>query len=88
MMACLSEVCAFLTRCRQEIDSGLPLGHAKTRLPCKVMDMAHEAIEEKLCPWVFAARVDQDHIVGNVIDREILHWRVICLRGIHDGGWV
>lgn len=76
----VAHVAADLAHVDEEGDGGLPLGHAEARLARKVVQVRHQRLEEELEPRVLAPRVDAVHVLGDVVDRQVLERREIRAR--------
>ena len=67
----LSHISTYLPRLRQEFDSGHPLVETKACLARKVMEMRDQSLQNIFHARIFAQRVDQNHVLGDVVDGEV-----------------
>ena len=79
----LSDVCTYLANLRKELYPGHPFIMAKSSLSCKVMDVLHKSFQYELESWVRTLRVNELHVVGDVINGKIFQRRYCDFGGIH-----
>lgn len=82
-MSYLSNVRTNLTRPREELNARHPFLRAQSCFARKVVQVRHESLQNVLEPWVRVQRVDPDHVLGDVVDRQVHQRRDLDLRGIH-----
>lgn len=81
--AYLSHITAYLTDLRQELQAGHPLFGAEPGLARKVVQVGDQPLQHVLQAGILAEGVDEDDILGDVVDGEILQGRDLDLGGIH-----
>lgn len=81
----MSQISTRLTAAGEEVDGALPFGHAQPSFSRVIMKMHDQFLDQKFQSWVLAARVDYVDVLGDVVDGEIFHRRIGCLRRIHGG---
>lgn len=79
----LSHVAADLADLGQEQQAGHPFFGAETGLARKVVQVSDEPLEDVFHALVLAERVDEDDILGDVVDGEVLEGRDLDLGGVH-----
>lgn len=79
----LPNITTNLPRRRQKLNPGHPLFRTQARLARKVMQVRDQPLEHVFHARVLAQRVDEDDIVGDVVDGEVLKGGNGDLRGVH-----
>ena len=74
-MAYLADVGAHVPGCRQEFDGGVPFFRAEPDLAGEIVEVGHQAFEDVLGPWIGIVGVGSNGVFGDVVDREVHHWR-------------
>lgn len=65
----LSNITTDLAYLRQELQSCHPFRGAQSSLPCKIVEMRNETLEDIFQPCVLAEGIDPYHVLGDVVHR-------------------
>ena len=79
----LSNVCTYLANICKEPNASHPFIMAKSSLSCKVVDVLHKSFQYVLESWVRTLRVNELHIVGDIVDGQIFQRRYCNFGRIH-----
>lgn len=79
----MSNISTYLPRLRQKLDSGHPLIETQACFARKVMEMRDQSFEDIFHARIFAKRIDQNHVFGDVVDCEVAQGRDFDEGGIH-----